>query len=194
MSLMPPPSANRRDRERPRIKIAPQIHKARVASHVINAVGIGARDIRSGKVMPLHLLRMPHWQPLLSSSGVVPHQFLLFCIHGNDWRFLPQGTFDRAVDVTELRVPVRVIPTLFLLAVALEVVSHLMQELGNFHMTDLMLPFDEQIRQCPGALSCPAERRFRITACVRINQLFQRGNHLRITFGNLFPPAPGWRI
>src|SRR5712692_6475473 len=65
-SLVTPPPPDRGDRKFARVVIRPQIDEALVASDVVNANRKDARDLRRGKVVASHVLRLVGGPPLLA--------------------------------------------------------------------------------------------------------------------------------
>jgi len=102
-ALLAPPAADRSHGPGAGIMIGAHIYKTAVESEVVKAVGIGARNLRTRKIVPLNLQRLLAHPPLTPGIMVVAHQFLLFGVHRN--RGFPfRETFpDFAVAVTELR-------------------------------------------------------------------------------------------
>ena len=75
--------------------------------------------------------------------------------------------------MTELRIPVRVIFAFLGLAIALQTIVLLVQELGDFDIADRMMLPGELPRQGARALADPTQGRFRITPCSALNQGLQ---------------------
>jgi multiple sugar transport system permease protein len=85
------------------------------------------------------------------------------------------------VDVAELRIPVGVAVALRGLAVALQTVTHLIEQVGDQGATDRVTLRLQRLRQVAHALAGPSQRRFRITACRRLDQCLENFWH---QFGN----------
>ena len=60
--------------------------------------------------------------------------------------------------MTELRVAIRMVPSLLGFAVALQAVVQIVQDLGHFGVTDGMLAPGQSLRNDPCALASPAQR------------------------------------
>src|ERR1700694_608064 len=103
-------------------------------------VPLQAPTLGAWKIMPVALLRRPRLAPLAARILIVADQFLLLRVHGNDWFAYPQRLFDSAVDISELRVAVGMIAPLLGLAVALQTVTILPQELADFGVAYRMSP------------------------------------------------------
>jgi hypothetical protein len=69
-----PPPTDGGDRECPRIMIRPNVHEPRVAPQVINAVWIGAGNVRCRKVVPIDLDRFLGGKPLPAVIFIVSEQ------------------------------------------------------------------------------------------------------------------------
>jgi hypothetical protein len=77
-ALRAPPTPNRDYRKGPRIVVGSHVNKTGVASNVVNAVGIGAGNFWTGKIVTLNPPGLLGRTPLLAAIVVVPNQFLLF--------------------------------------------------------------------------------------------------------------------
>ena len=137
-SFKAPPATNGGHGKGTRVMVGAHVDKSGVAPQVIDAIGIGARHFRSRKIMAADLAGLFARQPLLPRVIVVSNQFLFLGVNGNDRPAVGQALFDAYADVAELRVPVRMIGTLFGLAVALQTEMLVMQDLGDFDITDRM--------------------------------------------------------
>src|ERR1019366_74998 len=104
----------------------------------------------------------PCFAPLAAMILVVADQFLLLRVHGNDGLARPQSLFDCAVDMPELRVAIGVRVPLLGLAVALQAVATLPQELGDFGVADPVASGRQFRRKRAGALAGPAQGRLRV--------------------------------
>lgn len=86
-----------------------------------------------------------------------------------------------AVDVLELRVAVRMLRPFDRLVGRLQAVAVLAKQLGHGLVADLDAVLDEKLaRQCDCALARPTQRRLRIAACERIDELLECRPHLRV--------------
>lgn len=93
--------------------------------------------------MPAHQARLFSRKPLPAAIVVVADEFLLLRIHVNHRPALLQVSFRSGADVPELRIPIRMIFPFFRLAVALQTVTLLMQNLRYLGMADRMPAADE---------------------------------------------------
>src|SRR4029077_14442820 len=86
----------------------------------------------------------------------------------------------RAVDVFELRIPVRVTVTLTRLAIALQAVAHAIEQGANQRATNPMALRPKLFCQPPDALARPAQRRLRIAATGWLDQSAEVAQQRRI--------------
>lgn len=107
--------------------------------------------------MPVYLGRLLCGKPLLAAVFVVSEQFLLLGVHGYNRYPGRQSPLHLCVDMTELRVAVRMIRTFLRLPVALQAVVLITQKLCHFLMTDRMLLPSQLSGQSPGTLAYPAQ-------------------------------------
>lgn len=91
-----------------------------------------------------------------------------------------QAAFHRDRDVAELRVAVRMVVPLLGLPVALETVVEVVQQLGDLRVADRMVLPGQCLRNCPRALTGPAQRRCRVAPRLVLDHGFQRVQELRI--------------
>ena len=185
-----PPPSNRCHGKSPGVMVGSHIDEARVAPDVVDAIRIGTRDIRAGKIVTVHLERILRATPLSPRIDVIANQFLLFRVHGNHRSSLAQRRFDLLIDVAELGVAIRMLGAFFRLAVALETVILIMQQLTHFDGTDRML-FPRQFpSQRLRTLTNPPQGRFRIAPRSRFNQPIQRRQQLRIAIRDTLASGP----
>src|SRR5580658_3906667 len=150
--------------------------------------------------MSVNLVRCPRFAPLTARILVIADQFLLLGVHGNDRLASPQSVFDGTIDMPELRVAVGMILPFLGLAVTLQAVATLPEELSDLGMTDRMPSSRQFRRQHSSALAGPAQRRLRITARRRLNHRVQGRRQARIvgrqrvsSTALLANPTPGER-
>ena len=80
----------------------------------------------------------------------------------------------------ELAITVRVLRSFTLLGVALQAVVHVMQQLANRPRTHRMTLHRQLLSQVPGRLAGPPQPTHRIPTALRLNQIIQRHQQLRI--------------
>jgi len=122
------PQADRGDRERRRVVIAPHAHPRFVACHIVDPVRDGLADRVPGKVVHAHRLRRPGRLPFLARILEIADQFLLLRIDRDDRLLAPQQRRRRRVDVLELRVATRMRGPLAPFADRLETVAQLVEQ------------------------------------------------------------------
>ena len=169
-ALMAPPAANRRHSEGPGVVIGPHVDEALVSTDVVDAIRIRPRHVRIREVVAIHRPGMFRRKPLLAAVLVFPDQFLLLRVHRDDGYCGGQGGSHFGVDVTELGVPVRVIPALLSLPVALQAIVLLPKQLADLHMTDRVVGPAQLHGQGTGTLACPAQRGLWVTPGFRSHQ------------------------
>ncbi len=160
-------------RNRPGVVIGSHVDKAGIAPHVVNAIGIGAGNFRTGKVVPLHLKRLAGRPPLLAGIGVVAEEFFLFGVHRDHGKPSGQGPFHGGGDVPELCVPVRMVGSLLGFAIALEAVAQGMKNLGDLRMAGRVFLPAKLPGNRPRAFARPAQRRLRIAPRCALDHLLQ---------------------
>jgi hypothetical protein len=170
-----PPSADRGHRKTGRVVIGVHVDETGVLSQIVDAVRIGARHRRSGKIVAGHSFRRAFPSPLLARIVEMADEFLFLGIHGNDGLSLPQGQLHLSVDVPELRVPIRMPGPFLGLPVALQAVIHLPQQLRHFFVADGVSAAGQFVRQGSGAFAGPAQRRFGVSPRQRLDQGFHPG-------------------
>jgi hypothetical protein len=89
-----------------------------------------------------------------------------------------------------LGIAVRMILPFLQLAIALQAVALIVQQLGHFLMTDRMLLPGQFPGERPGTLARPAQRGFRIAPRARFNQPLQGGQEAGIMRGEGLPARP----
>ena len=88
---------------------------------------------------------------------------------------MPQTFLDRSIDVAKLGIAIRVIRTLLGLAIALQAVVQVVQDLRDRHVTDRMVLLAQLLRNRPRALTDPSQGRLGVSARLRIDQFFEAG-------------------
>src|SRR4029077_3500516 len=120
--------------KRSRVMISPDLDKPGVAPDVVNAIGIGPRHIRRGKVVTANLPRPFRGKPLLAGVVVVADDFFLLGIYRDHGAALRQAALYGGIDVPKLRVAIRVVSPLLGLPVALQAVIEPVKNLGDLGM------------------------------------------------------------
>ena len=82
-ALSAPPPPNRSHRKSTGVMVGSHVDKTGVASNVVNAIGIGAGNLWTGKIVTLNRRRLLCRTPLLAAIVVIANAFLLFRVHRN---------------------------------------------------------------------------------------------------------------
>src|SRR3984893_645071 len=129
----------------------------------------------------------------------IPDQFLFLGVDGDHRLLFSQSGGYLAVDIAELRIPVGVAVALRGLAVALQTVTCLIEQVADQGAADFVTLRLQRLRQTAHALAGPPQRRFRIPAGRRLDQGFEIGEQRRV-LGNrrlaprARPPNPFRRL
>src|SRR6516225_8599833 len=108
--------------------------------------------------------------PTGQARGLKAHdQFLFLGVDGDHWLLFGQCRGHLGVDLAELRIPVGMAVALRSLAVALQTVTGLIEQVADQGAADLVTLRVQRLRQAAHALAGPPQRRFRITACRRLD-------------------------
>jgi hypothetical protein len=121
---------------------------------------------------------------------IVPQQLLLLRIHRNNRPTPRQCLSHLPVNITKLRIPIRMIFPLFHLPVALQTIVHVVQQLGDFHIADRMSSVRQFSGQCPRTLARPTQRSFRIASGRGFHQPLQGTHQTGIFSCNSVTPCP----
>jgi len=138
-SFAPPPTPNGSHGKGTGVVIGANIDEPSVAPDVVNAIGISPRHVGTGKVMPLHLVRLLLRAPLLAGIVVISDQLFFLGIDRDHRPAARQIALRGVVDMTELRIAIRMIATLLGLAVTLQTKVQIMQKLRHLGVADGML-------------------------------------------------------
>src|ERR1700720_248113 len=110
----------------------------------------------------------------------IPDQFLFLGVDGDHRLLFSQSGGYLAVDIAELRIPVGVAVALRGLAVALQTVTCLIEQVADQGAADFVTLRLQRLRQTAHALAGPPQRRFRIPAGRRLDQGFEIGEQRRV--------------
>src|SRR6516165_552342 len=119
----------------------------------------------------------------------IADQFLFLGVDGNHRLLFGQRRGHLGVDVAELRVPIGVAVALGGLAVALQTVTRLIEQVGDQSATDLVTLRLQRLRQPAHALAGPPQRRLGITACRRLDQRLEIREQRRILGDRSLAPS-----
>src|SRR6266446_9575626 len=195
----PPPLADAIDRERGRIMVNADTHPTRIGGEVVNPVRHRAAELLEQEVMDPDLFRTTLRAILAAVVAEIPYQFLLLGVDRDHRLLFSQRGGHLGVDVAELRISVGVAVALRGLAVALQTVTRLIEQVADQGAADLVTLRLQRLRQAAHALARPPQRRLRITACRWFDQGLQIGEQRRV-FGDRSlasrsrPPNPFGRL
>jgi hypothetical protein len=134
--------------------------------------------------------RLAFGLPFAARILELPDQLLLLGVHADYWLSRRLVGFDLLVDVTELRVPVRVLLALDGLGVGLQAEPLLPQQVTDGVRRDLVALAGQFRRQAAGRLGRPPQRRHRIAPLIWLHQGQQRRAQPQIHIGGpLAAPA-----
>ena len=184
-----PPRAQRRDRERPGVRVRPDVHEARVRRRVVDPVGDrvpGPVPVRERVVQDPR--RPARGVPFPPGLRVVPDLLPLLRVHADD-RLPGRHVLSRLLaDVPELGVPVRVPAALQHLRRGLHRVPLRPQQPPRGLRADRVALRRQRVRQVPHAPGRPPQRRLRVSPGGVRDQVQQRRDQAGIGVGEL--PAP----
>src|ERR1700751_4766126 len=119
----------------------------------------------------------------------IPDQFLFLGVDGDHRLLFSQRGGHLGIDVAELRIPVGVAVAFRGLAVALQTVTRLIEQVADQGAADLVTLRFQRLRQAAHALAGPPQRRLRITAGRRFDQGFEIGKQRRVLENRRLTPG-----
>jgi hypothetical protein len=153
-------------------------HETGVGGHIVDPVGDRLADGVSGKIVHIDELRLFLGLPLARAVFEVADELLLLGVDGHHGNATIDAVLSLRVDVLELRVAIGVLCTLDRLVGCLQAVAMLTQKLRDRLVTDAYAVSLEQFGgKRVRALTCPAQRGFRVPSRHWIDQLLQRRPH-----------------
>src|SRR5216684_4501163 len=196
-----PPLADAVHREGGRIMVNADTDPSGIRGQVIDPVRHRAAELLDQEVMDPDLFRValgPIFAPVVTE---IPDQFLFLGVDGDHRLLFGQSGGHLGVDVAELRIPVGVTVALRGLAVALQTITRLIEQVADQGAADLVTLRLQRLRQTAHALAGPPQRRSRIPAGRRLDQGFEIAKQRRVPRlrgGRLLEivglrPAPGRR-
>ena len=183
-----PPAADGVDREARGVVVDADAHPAGIVGDVVDAVGRRPAELRDHKVVHPHRLGLALGAVLTAAILEIADQFLLLGVDRDRRLARRQRRLHLIVEVTELRVAVGMAGSFAGLAVGLQAVAHLAQQIGHDVMADAMAKPVQPGRQVAQALGRPQQRRHRVAARRRLDQFLQVGEQARV--GDDQRPAP----
>ena len=193
-----PPAADRLHGERGGVVVGADVHPAGVRRQVIDPVRDRLAQLPVREVVGAD----PGWlalrPPLPAAVFELADQFLLLGVHADHGVPGRLVLADLPADVTELRVPVRVLLSLDGLGVALQAEPLGPQQIADGVRRDLMTLGCQLGRQLPRGLRRPPQRRHRVAPLLWLNKGKQRRAQPRIQVGRPLaaparPPRPAQR-
>ena len=161
----------------------PTADPAFVRADVVDAVGIGAAQLRVDEIVDLYLLGVTFGLPFTPAILEQTHQFLLLRVDRDHGLARRKRGRDGRVDVLELLVAIRALVALDDLGIALQAEALDLEQFSHDHVTDRMTHGFEFLGQHAQALARPPQRRLGVAARGWINQREQVGHQSRILLG-----------
>src|SRR5258708_36119484 len=174
-SQPPPPTANRCDGELGRVAADSYTLPRFVMLQIIHPVRYGFALFRVGKVMHAHFGRSSFGLPSLPGILQISQGFLLLGIHRNRRLPSPSLRLNTPIDVPKLGVSIRMALALARLAVRLQTITGLLQQLPHRGRANRMPLRGQLARQTPRTFAGPPQRRLGIATAFWFDQLLQGG-------------------
>src|ERR1700730_15645074 len=183
-----PPLADAIDGERGRVVVNADTHPTGIGCEVVDPVGHRAAELLDQEVMHTDFLRVALGAIFASVVAKIADQFLFLGVDGDHRLLFGQRRGHLGVDLAELRIPVGVAVALRGLAVALQTVTRLVEQVGDQGATDLVTLRLQRLRQAAHALAGPPQRRLRITAGRRLDQRLEIWEQRRVLANRRLAP------
>src|SRR5271157_3255208 len=184
-----PPAPDALHREGGGVVIHAHIHPSGVAGPVVNPVRRRSPQLRDEEIMHPHLLGVALGAQFPPTVLEVPDQFSFLGVHRNHRLLGRQIALHLAVEVLELGVAIRMAGSFLGLAIGLQTVPDLMQQLGHHAVTGAVPLPPQFLSQLAYALTSPAQRRFRVASGGRLHQPLQIAAQARILRHRLLAPT-----
>src|SRR4029077_8368482 len=175
-----PPLADAVDREGRRVVVDADTHPSGIRGQVIDPVRHSAAELLDQEVMDPDLFRVALRAIFAPVVAEIPDQFLFLGVDGDHRLLFRQSGGYLAVDIAELRIPVGVRVAVRGLAVALQTVTCLIEQVADQGAADFVTLRLQRLCQTAHAFAGPPQRRFRIPAGRRLDQGFEIGEQRRI--------------
>ena len=186
-----PPLADRGDGELGRVMADANVHPGFILFNVIDTIGNRFPFFLVGEVVRLDLRGLSFSLPSLSGVLVIPDDFLFFRVDGDGGLPRPLLRLDTPTNVLKLRITVRMLLALNSLAVRLQTVTGLFEQLGYRRGTGRVPSLFQLLGQFSGALARPLQWRLWITSCRRLDQAFQGTQQMGICFFEVLTASTG---
>src|SRR5467141_390174 len=164
-------------------------HPTRIGGEVVDPVRHRAAELLDQEVVDPDFFRVALGAIFAPVVAEIADQFLFLGVDGDHWLPFGQRRGHLGVDVAELRIPVGVAVALGGLAVALQTVTRLVEQVGDQGATDLVTLRLQRLRQAAHALAGPPQRRLGITACRRLDQRLEIREQCRILGDRSLAPS-----
>jgi hypothetical protein len=138
-----PPTAQRLRSELGGVVIDPHAHPALVPREIVDPPGDRSPQLLVFEIIHADLFGSPLRLPFLARILEIPDQFLLLRVHRYHRSALSLEGTHLAVDLRELRVPIGMGTAFPSLAIALEAVAQIVQQVSHGRIADLM-PLEAQ--------------------------------------------------
>jgi hypothetical protein len=175
-----PPASNGVDGEGGRIMVDTDSHPGLVQTKVIDTVGDRLALGRIKTVVDANRLEQATRTPLPSGVLELPHEFLLLGVQRDSRLPTFKLLCHPVVDEPELRVAVWMLSPFHLLAIRLQAVPQIVEDLPDQPVAGGVASYRQLLGQHARALARPPQGRFGIAATHGLHQLFQRNLQPRI--------------
>jgi hypothetical protein len=155
-------------------------HPTRIGGEVVNPVRHRAAELLDQEVMDPDFFRVALGTVFPPVVAEIADRFFFLGVDGDHRLLSDQRRGDLGVDVAKLRISVGVTVALRSLAVALQTVTRLIEQVGDQGAADLATLRLQRPRQAAHALACPPQRRFRIPACRPLDQRLEIREQRRV--------------
>src|SRR4030095_2256039 len=190
-SQVPPPAAQRFDRKFGGVVITSYTDPTSVGRQVINSIRNGLAQFFVDKVMDAHQLGHSLRPPFPPALFEIADQFFLLGIDRDNGLRAPLESLHLGIDIFELSVAIRMRGTFFGLAVGLQTVVELLEQVGDLLVPNLKALLLQFCRQFPDALTVPAQRRLWIATARRVDYRVERCQQRGLVMNERFATATG---
>src|ERR1700751_3151326 len=184
-----PPLADAVHREGGRVMVDADTDPPRIGGQVIDPVRHRAAEFLDQEIMDPDFFRVTLGAIFAPVVAEIPDQFLFLGVDGDHRLLFSQRGGHLGIDVAELRIPVGVAVAFRGLAVALQTVTRLIEQVADQGAADLVTLRFQRLRQTAHALAGPAQRRLRIPAGRRFDQGFEIGKQRRVLENRRLTPG-----
>src|SRR3984893_12219327 len=183
-----PPLTDAIDGERGRVVVNADTHPTGIGGEVVDPVRHRAAELLDQEVMDTDFFGIALRAILAAWVAEIADEFLFLGVDRDHRLLFGQRRGHLGVDVAELRIPVGVAVALRGLAVALQTVTRLIEQVGDQGAADLVTLRLQRLRQAAHALAGPPQRRLRITAGRRLDQRLEIWEQRRVLANRRLAP------